>query len=250
MVEITEVVLRKEALACMVISIASLSFMIWPFRKNNDSAANDSGAQESTNNDADSVYSSEETSDEYINQGVRLAMQGNIDRAARRFRRALDSDPNDAAAHYNLALALDMSGKHAEAKSHYERAAELDPTSVDASINLGITLLDSEDIESAIKELEKAVALNSKDFLAQYNLGCAYMKTEQYRKAVPRFIEASKIDPKNPETRFNLAIASRESGCHNLAENELREFLILAGDRFPIQSKYAKDLLGEHKNGD
>lgn len=237
MVTITDVVLQREMLVWMLVLLASLAFSIWPFRRDEDTSQDDLDIQLSINDSDDS--------DEHIDHGVRLAMQGDIERAAKRFMRAIDSDPNDAAAHYNLALALDISGKHDEAKSHYERAAELAPESVEANINLGVISLDEEEIENAIEEFKKATNLNPEDYLTQYDLGCAYLKANKYREAVSCFIKAIKADPKNPEARFNLAIASRKAGCNNLAEHELRDFLILAGERFPIHSKFAEDLLKE-----
>jgi Tfp pilus assembly protein PilF len=43
------------------------------------------------------------------------------------FSRALEDDPNLAAAHFNLALALDQQEKRAEAAAHFKKAAELAP---------------------------------------------------------------------------------------------------------------------------
>jgi Tfp pilus assembly protein PilF len=43
------------------------------------------------------------------------------------FERALESDPDFAPAHFNLALSLDQQEKHAEATRHFKKAVELDP---------------------------------------------------------------------------------------------------------------------------
>ncbi|MBI3811119.1 MAG: tetratricopeptide repeat protein [Nitrospirae bacterium] len=43
------------------------------------------------------------------------------------FDRALESDPNLAAAHFNLALSLDQQEKRAEAVTHFKKAVELAP---------------------------------------------------------------------------------------------------------------------------
>lgn len=43
------------------------------------------------------------------------------------FDRALEGDPNLAAAHFNLALALDQQKKFEEATQHFKKAVELDP---------------------------------------------------------------------------------------------------------------------------
>ncbi|HEY5595486.1 MAG TPA: tetratricopeptide repeat protein [Nitrospiria bacterium] len=43
------------------------------------------------------------------------------------FGRALEADPNLAAAHFNLALSLDQQEKRKEAADHFKKAAELAP---------------------------------------------------------------------------------------------------------------------------
>jgi Tfp pilus assembly protein PilF len=43
------------------------------------------------------------------------------------FGRALEADPNLAAAHFNLALSLNQQEKHKEAAEHFKKAVELAP---------------------------------------------------------------------------------------------------------------------------
>jgi tetratricopeptide (TPR) repeat protein len=61
------------------------------------------------------------------NSGKRLLGVGDVDAAIAEFRSAIRSEPNYAAAHYQLGLALQQSGKKDEAKKEFERATELDP---------------------------------------------------------------------------------------------------------------------------
>ena len=50
-----------------------------------------------------------------------------MDGAISQFRSAINSEPNYAAAHYQLGLALQQSGKKDEAKKEFDKAAELNP---------------------------------------------------------------------------------------------------------------------------
>jgi protein O-GlcNAc transferase len=61
------------------------------------------------------------------NSGKRLLGAGDVDGAISQFRSAISSDPNYAAAHYQLATALDRQGHKDEAKHEFQKAAELDP---------------------------------------------------------------------------------------------------------------------------
>jgi Tfp pilus assembly protein PilF len=71
----------------------------------------------------------------YANRSAAARNQDGIDHLLREhwrkaeadFNRALEADPEFAAARFNLALSLDRQGKHEEAGREFRRAAELDP---------------------------------------------------------------------------------------------------------------------------
>jgi tetratricopeptide (TPR) repeat protein len=61
------------------------------------------------------------------NSGKRLLGAGDLEGAIAQFRSAINSEPNYAAAHFQLGLALKQSGKKEEAQKEFQRAIELDP---------------------------------------------------------------------------------------------------------------------------
>jgi tetratricopeptide (TPR) repeat protein len=61
------------------------------------------------------------------NSGKRLLDAGDLNGAISQFRSAIQSQPNYAAAHYQLGLALQRSGQKDEARKEFEKATELDP---------------------------------------------------------------------------------------------------------------------------
>jgi tetratricopeptide (TPR) repeat protein len=61
------------------------------------------------------------------NSGKRLLGVGDVDGAISQFRSAISSQPNYAAAHYQLGLALTQKGQKEEAKAEFQKAAEIDP---------------------------------------------------------------------------------------------------------------------------
>lgn len=62
-----------------------------------------------------------------VDFGIKVAQQGLWREAVYRWERAVELDPQYAAAHNNLAIAYESQGNFAKAKAAYERALELDP---------------------------------------------------------------------------------------------------------------------------
>jgi Tfp pilus assembly protein PilF len=59
--------------------------------------------------------------------GMDHLLREHWEKAAADFQRAMEADPDLAAAHFNLALALDQEGKHQEAAEHFKKALQLAP---------------------------------------------------------------------------------------------------------------------------
>src|SRR5579875_3684883 len=72
-----------------------------------------------------------------LDQGIKAADDGDYEAAAEAFEKAIDADPSNARARYNLALAQQNLGDLEGAVATYLRAIQLDPTLIEAYINLG-----------------------------------------------------------------------------------------------------------------
>ena len=85
------------------------------------------------------------------------------------------SNPQSAAAHYNLGLAYTVSGRVKAAEEAYVRAAELDPKMVEAWINLGGIRLMRWEFEGCRDAIVEALKLDDSLVVGHYNLGQAYL---------------------------------------------------------------------------
>ncbi|MFT6144896.1 MAG: tetratricopeptide (TPR) repeat protein [Myxococcota bacterium] len=61
--------------------------------------------------------------DELVREGLALYLDGEVDQAEAKYRRALDRRPDDCSAHYNLGTLLRVTGRADEARASLQRAA-------------------------------------------------------------------------------------------------------------------------------
>ncbi len=127
-------------------------------------------------------------------QGVRLYQQGNYQAAALSFQRAIQSDPNNADAYYNLArLHHRQANSHnnpqdlKQAETYYNMCLDHSPHDVDCYRSLAVLLVQQSRSDEALTLLERWAAAN----------------------------------PTNPEPKIELARVSEEFGKQEEAKNYL-----------------------------
>lgn len=101
----------------------------------------------------------QEESRQGVERGHRLAVQGQYAEARGEFQRAVESDPENAAAWANLGAANAASGKEQEAVESYSRALQLDPKSWLAHYNLGLLWARRGNTDQALTHLDQAFAV-------------------------------------------------------------------------------------------
>ena len=84
-----------------------------------------------------------------------LAETGDADAARSAFARALELDPDEATAYYNLGVLEQDAGNEADAIHMYHRALELDPTLAEAHYNLATLFDRTGDARAAIRHINE-----------------------------------------------------------------------------------------------
>ncbi len=120
---------------------------------------------------------------------------------------ALDCDPGNVRAHYNLGSYLYQNKQWDGAITHFGDAIGIAPEFSDAHNNLGMALSAKGDVDDAVVQYNEAIKLDTNYAIAHYNLGSAMLKKGQTDEAIAEFQTALKIDPANAEQRNNAQLA-------------------------------------------
>ena len=107
-----------------------------------------------------------------------LTKDGNFPKAEGEYRKAINKNPIDPTAKYNLANAYYNSEKYDEANQRYTEAA-------------------------------KVATSKQNKHKAFHNQGNTYMEQKKYKEAVEAYKNALRNNPRDEETRYNLALAKK-----------------------------------------
>lgn len=136
---------------------------------------------------------------QHMQAGVEAHRQGELDVAAREFRKATETDPNLAEAFLDLGEVLQETHDFPGAVTALKHALELRPDLDPAHVQLGYALLQQGYAEEAIPHLERVHALAA--------LGIAQIETGRYEAAVANLSAALAEHPGNPDLLYYLGRA-------------------------------------------
>jgi len=142
-------------------------------------------------------------------------------------RHHIANDPDDFAAHYNLAALLQMRGETPEAAAQFAEAQRLRPGDSTVENAYGAALLATGQVPEAIEHLTVAVHARPDYFDAHYNLGLALARHEDFRGAAAEFRAAAKINPNDSNAEANWGGALAAAGDLPEAETHLERALLL-----------------------
>ncbi|MDE2743334.1 MAG: tetratricopeptide repeat protein [Gemmatimonadota bacterium] len=195
------------------------------------------------------------------NLGVFYARQGDWERAAGEYQRALELDAGAYEAHKNLGLLYARRGRRGDwekAHMHYQQAIDHKPRYVEALNaqgliflqrgeftraeerfrealdefdyapaynNLGTAYLHMENLPAAIDAYQKAVALDRADASHHFNLGLALQKAGENEQAVAAFASALSLEPRHVKAYLSMALSYQRLGHIAEARQALQQLL-------------------------
>ena len=122
-------------------------------------------------------------------------------------RKAVEAEPGDFAAHFNLALALSLQNKDAEAVAELRRTLELKPGLYEANLNLGILLVRDHLPAEALPVLKEAAEARPKEARPNLYYAQALFDSGDAAGAAARYAALLEADPKSAPAQVGLARA-------------------------------------------
>jgi tetratricopeptide (TPR) repeat protein len=122
---------------------------------------------------------------------------------------------------FDLALELESSSMP-EAQRAYHRALELDPQMAAAHLNLGKLYHDAKEITKAEAHYQAAIASAPDDAAPLFNLGVLMEDIKQPQRALSAYRAALKLDPSFGDAHYNLGLLLDALGNKSEAFSHLR----------------------------
>jgi len=169
----------------------------------------------------DAARSADPSAEQWLEKGMQLEQQGQMDEALRCYESALERRPELARAHFNRGNILLDHGDSAGALAAYAKAVEYKPDSAAAHYNMGNAQLRLGNPEAAIEAyrqavtlkpdfadahaaLEAAFAMASDQAETCFRQGLAHHDLQQFDRARELYRQAIKIKPHHVEACNNL----------------------------------------------
>ena len=144
---------------------------------------------------------------------MRVLWADRLDRARNRAEQA----PQDANAHYELAVLLQLRGEEAEALAGFERARAIVPGHPASTVSLGHLAADADDLPRALSLFEEAAERAPDLFSAWFGIASVQVQREQFARASAAYERALKIEPNDGFALAGLARCCFELGDHERA---------------------------------
>jgi TolB-like protein/Flp pilus assembly protein TadD len=152
--------------------------------------------------------------------------------AERRFRRAIELNPNWSVVCHSYAVHLALRGRFEQAIAEIKHAQELDPFDLGIHDCAAETYRVSNRLESAISECEKELEIDPKFYPAYIKLGKTYLQKSNFEKGVLMMQKAAEISNGTAIARAYLAYAYGVSGKKEEARQIINELLETSKNQF------------------
>jgi tetratricopeptide (TPR) repeat protein len=133
----------------------------------------------------------------YLLEAEKFYDMGNYDKVIENLTKAIELNPNEAAAYNNRGNTYSDKKEYDKAIADYNEAIELNPNYAAAYNNRGSAYYDKTEYDKAIADCNKAIELDPKYATAYNNRGNAYRNKKKYDHAIADYNKAIELNPKD-----------------------------------------------------
>lgn len=187
----------------------------------------------------------------HLGLGVIDRLSGNVDSALSKFNEALQIDPDNADAKFNMAETLTyergQSGSAAEkflAEKYYQDLLQQHPNHPDIQNGLASVYLGTGRTDKAIDVWEKTVLENPNDSILLSNLSEAYIEARRLDDAIVNSQKALENDPNNSDAYFFLGSAEVKKGNQQQGLEAIQKAIELEPEN-PSYQRKLRELVGQ-----
>jgi tetratricopeptide (TPR) repeat protein len=159
----------------------------------------------------------------YYNLANVLSNQGDLEKAEKNFRSAIELKPEFVKALYNYGALMAKQGRVDDAARNYAAAVKLKPDFADAHLSFGALLAGQQKWNEAIAEFKAALRSDPSNGNIHFNLGAAYNGKGEPGEAAKHYAEACRLRPADAEAREALGLLLLSQGKPNEAISCLQE---------------------------
>ena len=179
-----------------------------------------------------------------------LMKKNRFPEAIAEWRKALDLDPDDGKAHFNLAYALSEGGDLAAAVAEYIKAAALTPNEPVVFANLALAQAQAGQVDDAIVNYRKALALNPANPAVEADLGTVLARKGLTAEGLEHLEKAVAASPDSADARNKLASVLAKTGRIAEATAHLEKAVALAADSVEYRFSLAYVLVQDGRFAD
>jgi tetratricopeptide (TPR) repeat protein len=139
-------------------------------------------------------------------RGIDYLKEGDYEKGIATLRLALQRDPGDSNALFNLAMALSDQGASDESVELLELLLADHPSHAHGWVALGVAHARQNNDAAAIEALQMAVALNPQDGYSHKNLGAILSRSGARADSIKHLRRATELLPSDPSTWLNLGL--------------------------------------------
>ena len=165
-----------------------------------------------------------------FNVAIELMKKNRFADAVQEWRKALETNPNDAKAHFNLGYSLNETGAAEEAIAEYRKACDLGPDEPVGFATLALALAQRGELDEAIVNYRRALVLDTRNPAVEADLGAALFEKGQAAEAVEHLGTAVRMAPDFADARNKLGFVLAKTGHTEEAARHLERAVELNPD--------------------